>query len=125
MNSLYYAGMVGILDPPREGCRESIDAVESAGVNVKMITGDAIETACSIGMLAHSDHHFNGCITGARLHLFRPGDTCLSGQQVDEMSDMELEQVIRSVVVFYRASPRHKLKIVKVRAFFKRANCAA
>ncbi|KAH7727794.1 hypothetical protein AAVH_04838 [Aphelenchoides avenae] len=98
MNSLYYAGMVGILDPPREGCRESIDAVESAGVNVKMITGDAIETACSIG---------------ARLHLFRPGDTCLSGQQVDEMSDMELEQVIRSVVVFYRASPRHKLKIVK------------
>lgn len=56
MNSLYYAGMVGILDPPREGCRESIDAVESAGVNVKMITGDAIETACSIGILDHSDY---------------------------------------------------------------------
>lgn len=50
MNSLYYVGMVGIMDPPRPGCRESIETVQSAGVNVKMVTGDAIETACNIGI---------------------------------------------------------------------------
>ena len=49
MSSLYYAGMVGILDPPRTGCKESVEIVQSAGVLVKMITGDSIETACSIG----------------------------------------------------------------------------
>lgn len=38
MSSLYYAGMVGILDPPRPGCKESVEIVESAGVSVKMIT---------------------------------------------------------------------------------------
>uniref|UniRef100_A0AC34GMA5 Uncharacterized protein n=1 Tax=Panagrolaimus sp. ES5 TaxID=591445 RepID=A0AC34GMA5_9BILA len=99
MNSLYYAGMVGILDPPRTGCKESVEIVKSAGVAVKMITGDSIETACSIGQ---------------RLQIYSPNDSCLSGQQIDEMSDHELELIIKNVVVFYRASPRHKLKIVKV-----------
>ncbi|KAI1728840.1 e1-E2 ATPase domain-containing protein [Ditylenchus destructor] len=99
MNSLYYVGMVGIMDPPRPGCRESIETVQSAGVNVKMVTGDAIETACNIGL---------------KLNLYRLGDTCLSGTQIDEMSDMDLERVIRPVSIIYRASPRHKLKIVKV-----------
>uniref|UniRef100_A0A914CHB1 Cation-transporting P-type ATPase C-terminal domain-containing protein n=1 Tax=Acrobeloides nanus TaxID=290746 RepID=A0A914CHB1_9BILA len=98
MNSLYYAGMVGILDPPRPGCRESIEVVQTSGVSVKMITGDAIETACSIG---------------AKLQLYKPGDNCLSGTQIDEMTDLELESVIKSVVIFYRASPKHKLRIVK------------
>lgn len=46
-----------------------------------------------------------------------PHDSCLSGAQIDGMSDQELELVIRQVAVFYRASPRHKLKIVKVRFF--------
>jgi Ca2+-transporting ATPase len=49
MNSLYYAGLVGLLDPPRTGCRESIETVQSAGVSVKMITGDSLDTATSIG----------------------------------------------------------------------------
>uniref|UniRef100_A0A915DEQ0 Calcium-transporting ATPase n=1 Tax=Ditylenchus dipsaci TaxID=166011 RepID=A0A915DEQ0_9BILA len=98
MNSLYYAGCVGILDPPRPGCRESIDTVQSAGVSVKMITGDSQETACSIG---------------ARLHLYQPGMNCLSGAQMDEMSDLNLEKIIKVVTIFYRASPKHKLRIVK------------
>lgn len=48
---LCYAGMVGIMDPPRPGVAESIEIVQSAGVKVKMVTGDALETACSIGMV--------------------------------------------------------------------------
>jgi len=51
MRSLYYAGLVGILDPPRPGCRQSIEIVQSAGVSVKMVTGDGLETATSIGIL--------------------------------------------------------------------------
>uniref|UniRef100_A0A914PLQ5 Calcium-transporting ATPase n=1 Tax=Panagrolaimus davidi TaxID=227884 RepID=A0A914PLQ5_9BILA len=98
MKSLYYAGLVGILDPPRTGAAESVQIVQSAGVAVKMITGDSVETACSIGV---------------RLQIYSPNDSCLSGQQIDDMSDHELELIIKSVVVFYRASPRHKLKIVK------------
>ena len=45
--------------------------------------------------------------------MFKPGDSCLSGAQIDELSDLELERVIRGVAIFYRASPRHKLRIVK------------
>lgn len=111
MRSLCLVGIVGMMDPPREGANEAIDTVvaflfrfnreqvRGAGVHVKMITGDSAETAQSIG---------------ARLGLFQSGDSSLSGQQLDEMTDAELELVIRQVVVFYRASPRHKLKIVKV-----------
>uniref|UniRef100_A0A914LZI5 Calcium-transporting ATPase n=1 Tax=Meloidogyne incognita TaxID=6306 RepID=A0A914LZI5_MELIC len=98
MRSLYYAGLVGILDPPRPGCRQSIEIVQSAGVSVKMVTGDGLETATSIGI---------------RLGLHKQNDNCLSGPQIDDLKDSELEQLIQSVTIFYRASPRHKLRIVK------------
>uniref|UniRef100_A0A915Q3G5 Calcium-transporting ATPase n=1 Tax=Setaria digitata TaxID=48799 RepID=A0A915Q3G5_9BILA len=95
---LFYAGMVGIMDPPRPGVAESIEIVQSAGVKVKMVTGDALETACSIG---------------THLKLFTEGDICLSGPEIDRMTDLDLERVIKSVTVFYRSSPKHKLRIVK------------
>lgn len=41
-------GMVGIMDPPREGARSSVTTLQSTGVRVKMVTGDAQETACAI-----------------------------------------------------------------------------
>lgn len=41
-------GMVGIMDPPREGARSSVTTLQSTGVSVKMVTGDAQETACAI-----------------------------------------------------------------------------
>ncbi len=50
LQSLNFAGIIGIMDPPRPGARESIETVRLAGVQVKMITGDAIETAQSIGI---------------------------------------------------------------------------
>ncbi|VDK74553.1 unnamed protein product [Litomosoides sigmodontis] len=95
---LCYAGMVGIMDPPRPGVAESIEIVQSAGVKVKMVTGDALETACSIG---------------ADLKLFTKGDACLSGSEIDRMTDLDLERVIKSITIFYRSSPKHKLRIVK------------
>ncbi|KAL3121059.1 hypothetical protein niasHT_005319 [Heterodera trifolii] len=98
MNSLHYVGLVGIMDPPRSGCRQSIEMVQNAGVSVKMVTGDALETAISIG---------------TRLNIFNSGDNTLSGAQIDELTDMDLERLIRGVSIFYRSSPRHKLRIVK------------
>ena len=47
--SLTYVGMVGIIDPPREGVRESIDMLHRSNVQVKMVTGDAEQTAVAIG----------------------------------------------------------------------------
>ncbi|CAB3407703.1 unnamed protein product [Caenorhabditis bovis] len=98
MQSLTFLGMMGMLDPPRPGAAEAIGIVKASGVDVKLITGDAMETAQSIGR---------------SLGVLSSADSCLSGQQVDQMSDRDLELVIRQVTVFYRASPRHKLKIVK------------
>ncbi|VDL81612.1 unnamed protein product [Nippostrongylus brasiliensis] len=99
MQSLMLVGMVGMLDPPRLGAADAISMVRASGVDVKLITGDSQETAQSIGSM---------------LGLYcSPHDSCLSGAQIDGMTEQELELVIRQVSVFYRASPRHKLKIVK------------
>lgn len=48
LNELSYMGLVGIMDPPREGARPSVTTLQSTGVRVKMMTGDAQETACAI-----------------------------------------------------------------------------
>ncbi|CAN8000293.1 unnamed protein product [Ixodes pacificus] len=98
LNQLKFLGLVGILDPPRPGVREAIETLHSSGVNVKMLTGDAEETACTVA---------------ARLGLHAAGNVVLSGDQLDTMTDMELQRIIGSVSVFYRTAPGHKLRIVK------------
>jgi P-type E1-E2 ATPase len=50
LDDLIFVGMVGILDPPRHGVRESIRTLQGSGVSVKMLTGDSQETACAIGL---------------------------------------------------------------------------
>ena len=49
MSTLTFLGMVGIIDPPREGVREAISTLISTGASIKMVTGDAKETAVAIG----------------------------------------------------------------------------
>ncbi|XP_021371301.1 calcium-transporting ATPase type 2C member 1-like isoform X1 [Mizuhopecten yessoensis] len=96
--SLVFVGMVGIIDPPRPGVRESISTLISGGVAIKMVTGDAEETAKAIG---------------ARLGLYATGNRTLSGDQVEKMDTESLKDVINNTTVFYRTTPRHKVKIVK------------
>ncbi|MCI4391130.1 hypothetical protein PGIGA_G00130820 [Pangasianodon gigas] len=98
MGSLTFLGLVGIIDPPRSGVKEAVTTLVSSGVSVKMITGDSQETAVAIAN---------------RLGLYAKGAQCLSGDEVDVMDIQELSQIVSRTVVFYRASPRHKLKIVK------------
>ncbi|XP_035991501.1 calcium-transporting ATPase type 2C member 1 isoform X2 [Fundulus heteroclitus] len=98
MGSLTFLGLVGIIDPPREGVKEAVATLINSGVAIKMITGDSQETAVSIA---------------SRLGLYSKGCQCLSGEEVDHLDLQELSNVVSTIAVFYRASPRHKLKIVK------------
>ena len=91
-------GVVGIIDPPRPGVTDAIEILSASGVDIKMITGDAEETARSIAL---------------RLGFNLISKSCLSGEQIEKMSLAELESVVSKVAVFYRTSPRHKLNIVK------------
>lgn len=98
LGDLTFAGIVGMLDPPREGVKESIEILMSNGVAVKMVTGDACETATSIA---------------TKLGLSCNARTVVSGDELDAMDDASLKSNIDSMNVFYRSTPRHKVRIVK------------
>ncbi|XP_053287967.1 calcium-transporting ATPase type 2C member 1 isoform X2 [Pleuronectes platessa] len=98
MGNLTFLGLVGIIDPPRSGVKEAVATLISSGVAIKMITGDSQETAVSIA---------------SRLGLFSKGSQSLSGEEVDHLDLQQLSHIVPRIAVFYRASPRHKLKIVK------------
>jgi magnesium-transporting ATPase (P-type) len=88
-------GMVGITDPPREEAIAAVKECQAAGIRVKMITGDHIETARAIaGMLGIG----NG--------------QALNGNELDALDDAQLRQAVQDVDVFARASPQHKLRLV-------------
>ncbi|XP_070575589.1 calcium-transporting ATPase type 2C member 1-like isoform X2 [Ptychodera flava] len=97
-NALTFVGMVGIIDPPRPGVIDSVQTLISAGVAIKMVTGDSEETAIAIA---------------SRLGIFAQGSTALSGEEIEDIDIEQLAKIINKISVFYRASPRHKLKIVK------------
>ncbi|XP_013884859.1 calcium-transporting ATPase type 2C member 1 isoform X1 [Austrofundulus limnaeus] len=98
MGNLTFLGLVGIIDPPKEGVKEAVATLIESGVAIKMITGDSQETAMSIA---------------SRLGLYSKGSQCLSGEEVDHLDLQQLSMLVPRISVFYRASPRHKLKIVK------------
>ncbi|XP_076238710.1 secretory pathway calcium atpase isoform X2 [Calliopsis andreniformis] len=98
LQDLVYVGLVGICDPPRPNVRESITTLINSGVKVKMVTGDAKETAAAIASMIGLD------ILHSQL---------ISGDEIDLMSEHQLEQCISNVSVFYRVTPKHKLCIVK------------
>ncbi|XP_050666376.1 calcium-transporting ATPase type 2C member 1 isoform X3 [Leptidea sinapis] len=98
IESLTYTGVCGICDPPRESARTAIAALRRAQVQVKMVTGDSGPTALAVAQMVGLDV----------LH-----SQALSGEQLDTMTDEQLDGVIDTVSVFYRVTPKHKLSIVK------------
>ncbi|TNN02003.1 hypothetical protein fugu_009490 [Takifugu bimaculatus] len=98
LGNLTFLGLVGMIDPPRSGVKEAVGTLIGSGVAIKMITGDSQETAISIA---------------ARLGFYSKGSQCLSGDEVDQLDLQQLSHMVPRIAVFYRASPRHKLKIVK------------
>ncbi|TFD31821.1 cation-translocating P-type ATPase [Cryobacterium sp. TMT1-19] len=94
---LIYAGVVGIIDPPRAEVTSAVQEAHRAGVRVIMITGDHPATAARIA----SD-----------LGIVEPGSTTLAGADLDHLDEPGLREAVRGTSVFARVSPRHKLRIV-------------
>ncbi|RLI61101.1 MAG: hypothetical protein DRO93_05185 [Candidatus Thorarchaeota archaeon] len=91
---LIYVGFACIVDPPRDGVREAVDACHSAGINVVMITGDSAATAKTIAR---------------DLNILGPNSLVVEGGQIPELSDDEFARVN----VFARVNPEHKQIIVE------------
>lgn len=108
MNQLTFAGMMGIFDPPRPGVRDAILTLRSSGVDVKMLTGDSKETACTIGHRLALNESSQSTFD----HL-QPISNALSGEEIDRMDEYELNGLINRISIFYRVGPSHKLRIVK------------
>lgn len=89
-------GLVGIIDPPREEAIRAVAACKSAGIRVKMITGDHAITASAIGLQM-------GIGDGKRV---------LQGSELESYSDEKLRDVVKECDVFARVSPEQKLKLV-------------
>ncbi|NXN12743.1 AT2C1 ATPase, partial [Indicator maculatus] len=98
LGQLTFLGLVGIIDPPRTGVKEAVTTLITSGVAIKMITGDSQETAVAIA---------------SRLGLYCKNSQAISGEEIDDLDIQQLSQITPKVAVFYRASPRHKLKIIK------------
>ncbi len=96
---LELVGLFAFHDPPRPQAKQSIQTLHESGVNVCMVTGDSRETAAAI------------C---AKIGLSDDDKTLVSGAQIDKMSDEELEKVATNCYCFYRTTPKHKVRIVKV-----------
>lgn len=95
---LTFLGLVGMIDPPRPGVKEAIEACRDAGIRVVMITGDHALTATAIAR---------------ELGLWASGDQVVTGTDLVQWSEAELPARVRSVRVFARTTPEQKLRIVK------------
>lgn len=92
-----FVGLVGIIDPPKEEVIDAILQARSAGVKIKMITGDHPETAVEI----------------ARQIQLSQENKVITGTEIDKMTDEELSSIIQDYDIFARATPQNKLRIVK------------
>lgn len=95
---LTFVGVVGMIDPPRKEVIQAVETCHTAGIRVVMITGDHKVTAMAIAK---------------QLHIFRDGNTVISGQELDEMTDEQLDEAVKTCVVFARVSPSDKLRIIQ------------
>lgn len=93
-----FIGAVGMIDPPRKEVIGAVETCHEAGIRVIMITGDHKVTALAIAK---------------QLHIFRKGNTVITGPELDEMTDEQLDEAVKTCVVFARVSPSDKLRIIK------------
>ncbi|KAH8103426.1 calcium-transporting ATPase [Cristinia sonorae] len=104
-SNLVFVGFQAMLDPPRKGVADAINLLQSGGVQIVMITGDAEQTATSIAREL-----------GLRLGRTLPdgsNSAVLTGQAIDRMTKIQLMERVGSVCVFARTTPKHKMAIVE------------
>ena len=96
-NDFTFVGLTAMMDPPREESKKAVADAERAGIRTVMITGDHKVTAAAIAK---------------QIGIFHEGDVALTGQEVDALSDNELDNVLEKVSVYARVSPENKIRIV-------------
>lgn len=96
-SELCFVGLTGMIDPPREEVKLAIAECRTAGIRPVMITGDHKTTAEAIGL---------------QIGLMLPGDKVITGTELDSMSDDDLFNQVKSIAVYARVSPEHKMRII-------------
>lgn len=97
-NNLTFLGLIGIYDPPRKEVKNSVISARNAGVNTIMVTGDNANTAIAIAKKT-------GIVTQS--------ETAVLGKDIDNATDKELCEMVKTRHVFARVTPEHKLRLVK------------
>lgn len=95
---LTFLGAVGMIDPPRKEVAQSVRTCREAGIRTVMITGDHRDTALAIA---------------GELGICGPGDGVLTGDELEQMRDEDLDRAVPHTAVFARVSPADKLRIVR------------
>lgn len=95
---LTFIGVVGMIDPPRREVAESVRTCREAGIRTIMITGDHKVTALAIA---------------EELGIYQQGNTVITGDELDHMTEEELDGAVETATVFARVSPADKLRIIK------------
>ena len=103
-----FTGMAGMIDPPRKEAVEAVKVCKKAGIRAVMITGDYRDTAAAVA---------------EKLGIISSNDQVLTGAELNKMNDEELRKAVKTVGVFARVSPEHKVRIVQ--AFRDNGNIAA
>lgn len=96
---LVFIGMAGMIDPARPEAAEAVRKFKDASVSTVMITGDHVDTAFAIAK---------------QLGIAVKMDECMTGEELQKISDQDLKKRIHSLHVFARVSPEHKVRIVKI-----------
>ncbi len=97
-DKMVFVGLVGMIDPPKKGVKEAIKTLKEAHIDTIMITGDNIITAFAIAK---------------NLEIATSPNECISGQELDKLSEKQMKEIVKNKKVFARVSPTHKVKIVK------------
>lgn len=97
-NNLTFLGLIGMIDPPRPEAKHAVEVCKQAGIKPIMITGDHIATASAIAK---------------ELGILCEGDRAITGKELDEMSEEELDREVKNIAVYARVSPENKIRIVK------------
>ncbi len=96
-NNLFFAGILGIIDPPRESVKKSVLLCKNAGIRPIMITGDSIDTATAIAK---------------DVGIISSDDEAILGSELDKYNDKELKNIVKRYSVYARVNPTHKERIV-------------
>ena len=96
-NNLSFAGILGMIDPPRESVKKSVVLCKNAGIRPIMITGDSIDTATAIAK---------------DVGIIDSDNEAILGSELDKYNDKELKDIVKKYSVYARVNPTHKEKIV-------------